>query len=379
MKPLNSRILLFLLLALVMTLPGCGASIGTMSKAPVTKVLYGGSTQERKQEFTLKRVKYQHVGAKGRVLGLRHFTDTGRPITGVRRRDTLFIDNGFYKGNYTVKRVIRLRKGKTRKVIIELTEPFKKMSWSVAKSGRFGRVVKGNIFTDGTKYLPAVEIGSQVLIGGIKPKPYTVIGISLVNLNGQRVGYRFAEKLPKNLSNAGYKVRVPASNTSSKLSYRIAWRGSSLSGYKFTIGINRRRYNNKEMEDLLRSNPDSKKKLSSVASKTGAATVLRITGGLAIVVGGFLGLVRRDDFQGNLTVVPWSILGGGVVLIGVSVPFTVSANGDFLEAAKTYNASILSKLRLPKKMLQTKAKKGQTTRSLAKKPAPAVRPLHVRH
>lgn len=355
----KSRYFLALLGLLIASMSvGC-TTVGSINKAPILKIHTGGSTQERKQEFTLKQVKWQHTGGNGRVLGNKYFTDVGRPISGARIKDTLFIRQGKYQGSYTIKKVIRLRTQRrtksgtirvVRKVILKLAEPLNP-SWLTAHQGAGGTTLKNNVFTDTTSFLPEVPIGSRIKIGSLGSKNYTVIGVTIVKVQGlrQRIAYKIDQPLPKGLKGASFQVLRPNPAGNKKLSYHIQWRGSQLTGHFFTIGINRRRYSQKEMEALLKSNPKSKENLTGTASKQGAALVLRYSGVVGIVVGGFLALVRRDDFKGSAQAIPWGIVAGGAALIGTSIPISASANNDYLRSAKSFNLDIGKKLGIKRK------------------------------
>jgi len=356
---------IFGLVCASIALTGC-ATTGSINKAPILQIYTKGNLRERKQEYTLKRIKYKHVGRFGKVMGRQFFTDLKLPIAGARKKDTLNVYTGQYKGSYTVKKVIRLRiakknkNGQTvvlRKVIIQINEDFNP-SWKTIETGSAGRALslkakndgppppKNTLFTDTAKYLPEVDKGTQLTLGTAEPQTYVVLDTTTVELKGlrRRVAYILDRPLPEGLKNVSYKVQTPVKAGSAKLSYDIKWRGSSLTGHFFTLGINRRRYSQKEMEDLLKSNKKSQQDLRGTGGKQGAALVLRYTGVLAVVVGGFLALVRRDDFQGAQQAIPWGIVGGGVALIGASVPITVSANNDFLRSAQSYNTDILKRL-----------------------------------
>jgi hypothetical protein len=74
--------------------------------------------------------------------------------------------------------------------------------------------------------------------------------------------------------------------------------------------------------------------------------VFQVTGAVAAVIGGFLALVRRDDFPGNSQAIPWAITGGGVALLVASIPLNISANNDYLRSAKAYNKDLLRRLQI---------------------------------
>lgn len=354
-------VLLGLALTTLLFGQGC-TTFGSTSKAPILKVHTGGTKNERKQEFLLKQIKSDHKSSKGIMLGLRHFTDGGRPISGAREKDTLYIQSGPYKGSYTVDKVLRLVTGRgkrrRRRVIIRTKEPFfdneKVGNWKTIHRGSQGVATGQYTFTDAvsdaSKFPPEANVGNQLKItqDGVD-RYFTIVGNTIDRKVGklQRVAYRTSEPLPAGLRNLRYELREPVPAAARKIKYRIAWRGSSLSGYNFTIGINRRRYGQKEIEDLLKSNPKSRQKISGVAVKRNTSLVMRSVGLLAIGVGGFLALVRRDDFPGAQQAIPWSIVGAGaVMLLGVSVPLDVSANSDFLAAQKAYNKDIRQRLGL---------------------------------
>lgn len=353
---------------------GCG-SIGSISKAPITKLAVGGTKKERNQQFMLRRLKWEHRGKSGIVTGLNYFTDGNRPIAGAKIKDTLFIHKGPFRGSYGIKRVLRLvdrdRRGKRRRrVLIEINGQFFDQSmgqyWKTISQGSQGITLGGNIFTDSKKFLPEVPLGTQLVVQtGGQEKTFTVIGnkADKFGLKGlQRVGYILREKLSKGLENLSYKIRIPNPSVSNKLSYHIHWRGSGLTGHNFTLGINRRRYGQKEVDDLLRSNTSSKKKLSSVGAKRGAAMVMQVTGAVAVVIGGFLALVRRDDFPGAQQAIPWGIAGGGAALLLASIPLNVSANNDFLRAAQAYNKDLVKKLKINPKLVKSNDSKDSNRR-----------------
>lgn len=364
---------------------GC-TTFGSGSKAPVMKIHTGGSKSDRQQEFLLKQVKAGHKSNRGIVLGLRHFTDAGRPISGAREKDTLYIKKGPYKGSYLIDKVLRLvtRVGRKRKrrVIIRIAGSFFKnenaANWATIHSGSLGVVTGKGTFTDAVtdakKFPPQVAVGSQLVVTGDgQTRYYTIIGNTLDRKVGklQRVAYRTAEPLPKGLRNLRYQIRIPKRAGATRLSYNIAWRGGGLSEYNFTIGINRRRYGQAEIEDLLKNNPKSKRILNGTAGKRNAAAILRYTGVVTLVVGGFLALVRRDDFPGAAQAVPWSIVGAGAALLGVSIPLDISANGDFLRASNAYNKDIRSRLKLSP-LKASAPSKGKTIRLAGPAPARAV-------
>ncbi len=363
-------------------LSGCG-SIGSISKAPINKLAVGGTKKERQQQFLLRRLKWEHRGRSGVVTGLNFFTDSSRPISGAKAKDTLYIHKGAFRNSYTIKRVLRLvdrdRKGKRRRrVIIEIAGKFFDASqpqfWKVLHKGGQGISLSNNTFTDPKSFLPEVPVGTQlILITGGQRKAFTVIGnrADKFGLKGlQRIGYILREKLPKGLENLTYQVRIPKPRVSNKLSYHIHWRGSGLRGHNFTLGINRRRYGQKEVSDLLKSNKVSKKELRGLGGKRGVAIVMQVTGGVALVIGGFLALVRRDDFQGSLLAVPWSIAGGGLALLLGSIPLNVSANNDFLRAAQAYNKDLVRQLQITPKTSMRKTKDLQQNRNRLASPGP---------
>ena len=98
-------------------------------------------------------------------------------------------------------------------------------------------------------------------------------------------------------------------------------------------------------------------------------------GSLATGIGGFLALVRRDDFPGAQIAIPFGIAGGGLALIfGISLPINMSVNNDYLAAAKAYNESIFTRLKLPESM--KKAQKTDTKRPMLATPTQSS-PLHT--
>ncbi len=361
---------------------GC-STIRSTVKAPITELHTGGTVKERKQQYILKRIKWEHRSSHGQIVGANFFTDAKRPISGVRKKDTLSIESGPFAGrSFTVKKVWRILKtarGKRkRQVILELTSniisPEDPIYWEVAKEGRTGVGLKERKFTDREKFLDEMPVGTQLRIfTNGQWEYYTIIGSDVVKLKGvklQRVAYVLDRQPPLGLKNLRYQVRVPKAKISSNIKYRIYWRGSALTGYNFSIGINRRRYRQNEIEDLLMSNPASKKQLSAVKTKRGFAIVFQVTGGVAVVLGGFLLLVRRDDFTGSLIAVPLSILGGGLAFLAASIPFNVSANRDYLRAAEAYNKDILKRLRLkPDPELMSGKRAPQTERLATPPPA----------
>lgn len=379
---MKARFWWFAAMALPTFVVGQGCStVGSTSKAPVMKVHTGGTKSERQQEYLLKQIKPGHSSKRGIILGLRHFTDGGRPISGAREKDTLTIATGPYAGNYTIDKVLRLVSGRGRKrkrrVIIRIKGAFfraeEPQHWNVLHSGSLGVATSASTFsdavTDPKKFPPEVPVGSQLVVSGDgQSQFYTIVGNTIDTKLGklQRVAYRVSESLPKGLRNLRYQIRVPKSQVSRKLKYQISWRGSALSGYNFTIGINRRRYNQVEIKDLLKSNSASREEVKGVSGKRNAAAVMRYTGLVTLVVGGFLALVRRDDFTGGSEWVPWTIVGAGVALVGGSIPLDVSANGDFLRAADAYNKNIRKKLELAPK--EASAKKPANTQRLVSTP-----------
>lgn len=339
-----SLLLFFAVSSLGLFHTGCTVT-GSLSKAPVPTIFEAGSETERKQELSLRRLKWQHGSNEGEITGAQYFRDRQRPIPGVRRRDTLYIKSGPYRGSYTVARVVRLRVGKKREVFVKIRGSFN-VAWKTVHSGNGGMVAPGNIFTDNGSFPPEVPKGTQIVVGGTQI--FTIEENTIVKTEGmqqQRVGYKIAEKLPSDLRGASYVIRIPEPAQASKIGYRIFWRGSSLTGRYFTIGINRRRYGEKEMEDLLKSDPDSKKAISAAPAKQATALVFQILGSLAVGVGGYLFLVNRDDFR-NQEFVPLSIAGGGLVFFAASIPLIISHHNDYLSAARIYNKKLLQRLKL---------------------------------
>ncbi|TNE47544.1 MAG: hypothetical protein EP343_19415 [Deltaproteobacteria bacterium] len=335
------------------------SNVGSFTKAPITKLATGGTVSARQQQFMLRRLKWEHRGLSGKITGLSYFTDTYRPIAGARSKDTLTIHKGPFKGDYGIKRVIRLvdtdRRGKRRRqVVVEITgqffDPSQAQYWKTFHKGTGGISLKENIFTDSTSFLPEVPVGTVlVVVMGGQERRFTVMKTlaSKFGLRGlQRVGYVVREPLPTGLKNLNYRVLTPTPGVSDKLKYHIRWAGSGLSGHNFTLGINRRRYNQNEVDALLRSTNMSKKKLSSVGAKRSAAIVFQVTGAVAAVIGGFLALVRRDDFPGAQQAIPWSIAGGGVALLLAAIPLNVSANNDYLNSAQAYNKDLIRRLKI---------------------------------
>ena len=346
---------------------GC-ARTQSLTKAAVTKLITGGSAQERKQVYTLRRLKWRHTGSHGRILGDKYFTDTKLPITGAREKDTFEIKTGKHRGKYTVEKVLRIRGKKKRQVILKIAESFKP-NWKTSFNGSAGIVTKYKeseqefrVFTDRSKFPPDSPSGTQLIITG-QPKTYTIVKNVFVKVAGaklQRRAFLVEPPLPTGLSGVSYKLQVPESSGTQKLAYNIYWRGSSFTGYFYTIGINRRRYSQTELDDILKSEEGSKNKLKGVPTKRGAATVLLAAGAATVGVGGFLALVRRDDFPGAQQAIPWGIVGGGLLLLGISIPLNISSNNDYLAAAKAYNESIRARLKLPK---STKTAKGSSSPS----------------
>ena len=107
------RLMAVLGLAVLVLTTGC-ARTQSLTKAPVTKLHTGGSLNERKQVYTLRRLKWKHKGDNGRILGARYFTDAKFPISGSRAKDTIFIGSGMYKGTHLVDKVIRIRTKRKR-------------------------------------------------------------------------------------------------------------------------------------------------------------------------------------------------------------------------------------------------------------------------
>lgn len=351
------------LLALLTFSTGC-VRTQSLSKAPVTPLILGKDKDDSKQIYALRRLKWAHNGSHGQILGANYFTDTKFPIAGARIKDTFTISSaGAYQGVYTITKVIRIRTKKKRRVILKVTPAFQGLTWKNKHTGSGGLVTtrqegdrKVQLFTDKSSFLPDVPLGSLVTVGG---QSHTVVRSTVVKVAGtklQRVAYEVEPPLPSTLQSASYTVKIPGAGTE-KLKYKISWRGSSVTGYNYTIGIYRRRYTQQEIEDVLKSEDKSRTRLQGVPGKQGAATVLLVTGGVTLVIGGFLALVRRDDFQGAAVAVPWGIVGGGVLLLGISIPINISANNDFMAAAKAYNDSLRGKLKLEAADLpQAKAK-----------------------
>ncbi len=322
---------------------GCAVT-GSLSKAPVPTIFMAGNETERKQEFSLRRLKWEHGSKDGEITGAQYFRDRRIPIPGVRGRDTLYINAGPYKGSYTVARVIRLRVGNKPQVFVKIRGSFP-VAWKSIHRGNGGMAAPNNIFTDDGSFPPEVPKGTQILIGS---QTYTIEENTVVKtdtMKQQRVGYKIAEKLPPDLRGASYELRIPEPNQAANLDYRISWLGSSLTGRYFTIGINRRRYGEKEMEDLLKSDPESKKAISAAPAKQATALVFQILGSLAIGVGGYLFLVNRDDFR-KQEFIPLSIAGGGLVFFAASIPLVISQHNDYLEGARLYNKNLVDKLKL---------------------------------
>ncbi len=341
-------------------LSGC-VRTRSLTKAPVTELHTGGSKDDRQQVYTLQHIKWSHIGKHGKVLGEHYFTDTKLPITGARAKDTLHIKSGHYRGDYTIEKVIRIRTKTKRQVILKLKTPFKPI-WKTVVRGTHGIVVwkkdkerRYKVFTDTEQFPQVKPIGTLLSFSGQK-QTYAILRSTVVKVAGtklQRVAYEVTPELPE-MKNISYQISIPDPKISQKIKYEISWRGSSLTGYNFTIGINRRRYNQLELADLLKSQPPSKEALSAVPAKEGAAMVFFVTGAVALGLGGFLALARRDDFQGSQQIIPWSIVAGGAVLMGASVPFKMSANSDYRKAAEIYNLTLRKKLGLsiPKKALK---------------------------
>lgn len=364
---------------------GACSNTGSLTKAPITKLATGGTVSARQQQYLLRRLKWEHRGLSGKITGLSYFTDTFRPIAGARSKDTLRIHKGPFKGSYPVKRVIRLvyndRAGKRRRqVVVEINgqffDPTQARYWKPFHKGTGGLTLKNNTFTDATSFLPDVPVGTQIaVVMGGQEKRFTVMKTlaSRFGLKGlQRVGYVTKEKLPAGLKNLNFRILVPTPGVSDKLKYDIRWAGSGLSGYNFTLGINRRRYNQNEVDDLLKSNTSSKKKLSSVGAKRGAAIVFQVTGAVAVVIGGFLALVRRDDFPGSQQAIPWSIAGGGLAFLLASIPLNVSANNDMLRSAQAYNKDLIKRLRIKPPRNESVAEKSNSkNQNVAPGPAAA--------
>lgn len=335
------------------------SNVGSFSKAPITPLAVGGTQSEREQQFLLRRLKWEHRGKAGKINGNSFFTDTYRPIAGARELDTLYIHQGSYVGSYTVKKVHRLvdrdKKGKRRRqVVVEINgqffDPSQPQHWKTLHQGTGGLTRGTNIFTDASSFLPEVALGTQLVIrSGGAERLFTIIQnrADTFGLQGlQRVGYIVREPLPKDLQNLTYQVRTASPNSAEGLSYHIHWAGSGLAGHNFTLGINRRRYAQREVQDLLDSTNGSKSQLQSVGAKRGTAIVFQVTGAVAVVIGGFLALVRRDDFPGASQAIPWGIAGGGVAFLIASIPLNVSANNDFLRSAKAYNKDVLRRLQI---------------------------------
>ena len=334
----------FALLALVL-LGGTGcATVGGLSKAPITPLHSGGTVAERRQEYALKQVKWFHEGGHGKILGARKFSDGKRPITGARRKDTLEILSGPQKGSYTITRVIRQRQGKKRRVMLEIDGKFK-IGWSVLTRGNGGTVLGKYLFTDVLSFLPDASPGARVVVTTpTGPVEYVVKGTKVVQVPGTRntrLAYVVETPFPSKARGLRYAVKAPKKHKAVK--YRIRWRGSSLSGYAFTIGIARRRYSQPEMSDLLRTEPGGQARLKSQRIKRSAAVVLRAVGVVSLLIGGYFALVARDEVD---PAVSWSITGGGALLWGISIPIGISANRDYLAAAGAYNTSLKQKLRL---------------------------------
>lgn len=375
------RLMAVLGLAVLVLTTGC-ARTQSLTKAPVTKLHTGGSLNERKQVYTLRRLKWKHKGDNGRILGARYFTDAKFPISGSRAKDTIFIGSGMYKGTHLVDKVIRIRTKRKRQVILRLAEPFKKVEWATVQKGSNGLSTtrkRGEntiqLFTDNKIFLKDVSLGSRLLVNGIT---YTIMRTTTVRVKGaklQRVAYQVEPPIPAGLQSVSYEIQSPAMKTGSKLKYAINWRGSALTGYNCTIGINRRRYKQKELDDLLKSEAKSKKILQGVPFKQGISMAVLAVGSLATGIGGFLALVRRDDFPGAQIAIPFGIAGGGLALIfGISLPINMSVNNDYLAAAKAYNESIFTRLKLPESM--KKAQKTDTKRPMLATPTQSS-PLHT--
>ncbi len=322
---------------------GCAVT-GSLSKAPVPTIFMAGNEIERKQEFSLRRLKWEHGSKDGEITGAQYFRDRKLPIPGVRGRDTLYINSGPYRGAYTVARVVRLRVGNRPQVFVKIRGTFP-VAWKSIHRGNGGMAAPNNVFTDDSSFPPEVPKGTQILIG---TQTYTIEENTVVKtdtMRQQRIGYKIAEKLPADLRGASYELRIPEPNLAANLDYQISWLGSSLTGRYFTIGINRRRYGEKEMEDLLNSDPESKKAISSAPAKQATALVFQILGSLAIGVGGYLFLVNRDDFR-KQEYIPLSIAGGGLVFFAAAIPLIVSQHNDYLEGARIYNKNLVDKLKL---------------------------------
>lgn len=333
------------------------SNVGSFSKAPITPLATGGTQSEREQQFLLRRLKWEHRGKAGKITGLKFFTDTFRPIAGAREQDTLYVHAGPFQGSYTIKKIHRLvdrdKQGKRRRqVVVEISSQFFDPSlpqhWKTLHQGSGGLTLTNNVFTDGGSFLPEVPLGTQLVIrSGGTERNFTIIQnrADTFGLPGlQRVGYVVQEPLPKDLRNLTYQVRTASPTTAEGLSYHIHWAGSGLAGHNFTLGINRRRYAQREVLDLLNSTTTSKQELQPVGAKRGTAIVFQVTGAVAVVIGGFLALVRRDDFPGASQAIPWSIAGGGAALLLASIPLNISANNDFLRSAKSYNKDLLRRL-----------------------------------
>ncbi|MEM1008019.1 MAG: hypothetical protein AAGJ35_03355 [Myxococcota bacterium] len=329
---------------------GCTLT-GSLAKAPVTPLFTAGTRREREQQLILRKIKWQHKSQRGRILGDRYFRDDRRPITGVRRGDTLRILQGTYKGAYRIQRVLRSRVGKKRQVIVQIKSRFA-TQWKVIQRGSQGQITSKKEFTDAQKFLSEFPLGTRLVLfpNSEKQQIFTIarnLIVKTATMNRQRIGFRILEKIPPPQQSIPYHIAIPAPEQARKVEYRIEWKGSALTGRTFTIGINRRRYKEKEIEDLLNSQTDSKKALSAAPGKQATAIVFQIIGGLAVGVGGYLFLVNREDFR-NIEYVPLSIAGGGLAIMLASIPLLVSQHNDYLHAAKQYNENLRQKLKLPK-------------------------------
>jgi hypothetical protein len=364
---------LFFFCTLAFLQSGCAVT-GSASKAPVTPIFTAGSESARKQEFTLRQIKWQHADIQGEITGAQFFRDMERPIPGARERDTLTIKQGPYQGSYTVARVIRRRVGKKAEVFIKIAGSFP-VAWKTIHSGNAGFSTEKNEFTDEGSFPPEVAKGARLVITlGPTRQVFTIDDSTIVQtatMRQQRVGYKIAEKLPS-VRSASYEIQIPDPERARKIAYQIDWRGSSLTGRFYTIGINRRRYSEKELEDLLNSEDKSKLALKSAPAKQATAIVFQILGGLAVGVGGYLFLVNRDDFR-NTEFIPLSIAGGGVLLIVAAIPLLISHHNDYLAAAEAYNKSLLEKLQLSadKVQLSQSSPTPKTSSPLSKSHTPA--------
>jgi len=352
MKFFPSRCIFFFSL-LTLFLSGC-VRTRSLTKAPVTELYVAGSKQDRQRVYTLQHIKWRHVGNHGKILGEHYFTDSKLPISGARVKDTLYINTpGVYEGNYLIEKVIRIRTKTKRQVILKIAKAFKPL-WKSISKGTHGIVVwkkekerKYKVFTDTSRFPSEVSVGTMLSISG-QQQTYTIVRTTIVKVAGtklQRVAYEVTPELPP-LKNVSYQIFQPDSKTSSKLKYEIHWRGSSFTGFNYTIGINRRRYNQLELADLLKSQQLSKEALSAVPTKEGIAMILFVSGAVSLGIGGFLALARRDDFPGMQQLIPWGIVGTGLVLTSAAIPFKISANNDYREAATMFNLTIRKKLGL---------------------------------